>query len=73
MTCFKLTIKTLEQGAKIRTKLTIKTSERRQWRHSGVIIVHFEQVNAGWEVLTAKFCFHERVQKNWGALENLRL
>ena len=26
----------------------IKTPERRHWRRSGVFIVNFEQVNAGW-------------------------
>ena len=30
------------------SKLTIKTPERRHWRHSGVIIVNFEHVIAGW-------------------------
>ena len=31
------------------SKLTIKTPERRHWRRSGVCIVNFEQVNAGWD------------------------
>ena len=30
------------------SKLTIKTPERRHWRRSGVFIVNFEQVIAGW-------------------------
>ena len=30
------------------SKLTIKTSERRQWHRSGVDIVNFEYVNADW-------------------------
>ena len=27
------------------SKLTIKTPERRQWRHSGLFIVNFEQIS----------------------------
>ena len=29
-------------------KLTIRTPERRQWHRSSVVIVNFEQINAGW-------------------------
>ena len=32
----------------IRSKLTIKTPERRHWHTSGVFIVNFEHVNAVW-------------------------
>ena len=31
-------------------KLTIKLPERRQWRRSGIFIVNFEHVIAGWAV-----------------------
>ena len=31
-------------------KLTIKTPEQRHWRRSGVFIVNFEHVIAGWEI-----------------------
>ena len=41
-----LTIETPEKGVKsIKTELTIKTPERRQWRCSGVSIVNFEQIS----------------------------
>ena len=43
-TCSKLTIETLKQGLKCVPKLSIKTSERRKWRHSGVFIVNFEHI-----------------------------
>ena len=33
------------------SKLTIKAPERPQWRCSGVFIVNFEQLNAGWGLL----------------------
>ena len=36
------------------SKLTINTPERRQWRRSGVFIVNFEQVNAGWVAFLKK-------------------
>ena len=35
----------------MRSKLAIKTTEWRQWYFSGVFIVDFEQVNAGWEAV----------------------
>ena len=31
------------------SKLTMKTSERRHFRRSGVFIVNYEQVNTGWD------------------------
>ena len=42
--CSKLTIKTLEQFVKC-SMLTIKITERRQWRLSGVFIVNFENIS----------------------------
>ena len=36
-------------SCEIYSKLTIKTPDRRQWRRSGVFIVNFEHVIAGWE------------------------
>ena len=44
ITCSKLTIKTLEQKVKYVQKLSLKTSERRQWC-SGVFIVNFEHIS----------------------------
>ena len=32
----------------ISSKLTVKTPERRHWHRSGVFIVNFEHVIAGW-------------------------
>ena len=37
-----LTVETVEQDVK--SKLTIKTPERRQWRRSGVFIINFEHL-----------------------------
>ena len=63
-TCSKLTIETLEECVKYVLKLTIKTPDRCQWRHSGIFIVNFdhiscllqffyffnfEHVNGGWD------------------------
>ena len=46
----------------IYSKLTIKTPERRQWLRSGVLIVNFAHVIAGWEdirtTLTSLFCLY---------------
>ena len=42
--CSKSTIKPLEEGVKICSKLTIKTPEQRQWRRSGVFNVKFEHI-----------------------------
>ena len=50
-TCSKLTIETLKEGGcEICSKLTIKTPELCQWCRSGVFIVNFKHVIAGWEV-----------------------
>ena len=57
---FKVNDRNTRTRCEICSKLTIKTPERRHWRHSGVFIVNFEhishlvsiaefeQVNAGW-------------------------
>ena len=44
------TIETLQKGVKY-SKLTIKTSERRQWCRSGVFIFNFEQISDIFPVL----------------------
>ena len=41
----KVNNKNIRTGCEIRLKLTIKLSERRQWRHSGVFIVNFEHIS----------------------------
>ena len=42
----KSTIETLENGLKfVHSKLTKKTPEWRQWRHSGDFIVNFEHIS----------------------------
>ena len=46
---FKVNCRRTRTRCEICSKLTIKTLERPQWRCSGVFIVNFEQVNAGWE------------------------
>ena len=46
----KVTMKALEQGVKICSKLTIKTPERWQRHRSAVFIVNFEHVIAGWVI-----------------------
>ena len=33
------------------SKLTIKTPERRHWRHLGVFVVNIEEVNSGWALI----------------------
>ena len=38
------TTETLEKGVKMRSKSTIKTPERRQWRRSGDFIVDVEYI-----------------------------
>ena len=78
-TCWKLTIKTLEQRCEICSKLTIKTPKRRQWRRFGVFIVNFEhvshlcssvsivnfgQVNASWNVKTKKGILKQRLWRH---------
>ena len=45
----KVNIRNTRTRCEICLKLTVKTPERRQWRHSGVFIVNFEQVSADWE------------------------
>ena len=40
---FKVNNRTTRTRCEISSKLTIKTPERRQWRHSGVFIINFEQ------------------------------
>ena len=45
-TCLNLTVETLEEGVKyVQNMLTIKATEQRQWRRSGVFIVNFEQIS----------------------------
>ena len=41
----KVNNKSTRTRCEICSKLTIKTLERRQWRHSGVFIVHFEHIS----------------------------
>ena len=68
-TCSKLTIETLEQRCEICSKLTIKPPKRRQWHRfvgfivkfehishlcSGVSIVNFKHVIAGWDIAERK-------------------
>ena len=45
LSCSNLTIETLEAWCEICSKLTIKTSEWRQWRCSDTFIVNFEHVS----------------------------
>ena len=40
------------------SKITSKTPERRQWRHSGVFIVKFEHIIADWDAM------HKNVMMN---------
>ena len=42
-------METREQMCEICSKLRIKTPEGHQWLCFGVIIIDFEQVNAGWD------------------------
>ena len=65
--CSKLTIvETLEQGD-ICSKLTIKTPERHQWRHFGIVIDDFEHISH--LVLVFLFLFYvsifEQVIASW--------
>ena len=41
---FKVNNKNTREMCEIRSKLTIKTSERLHWRRSGVFIVNFEHI-----------------------------
>ena len=45
---FKVNNRNTRTSCEIRSKLTIKTPEQRQWSRSGVFIVNFEHVIAGW-------------------------
>ena len=51
---FKVNNESTRARCEIRSKLTIKTPERRDWRRSSISIVNFEQVNTGWEVADIK-------------------
>ena len=42
---FKVNNRNTRTKCEIYSKLTIKTPERRQWRHSGVFIVNFEHIS----------------------------
>ena len=42
---FKVSNRNTRTRCEIGSKLTIKTPERRQWRHSGVFIVNFEHIS----------------------------
>ena len=42
---FKVNDKSTRTRCEICSKLTIKTTERRHWRHSGVFIVNFEHIS----------------------------
>ena len=41
----KVNIRNTRTRCKICSKLTIKIPERRQWRHSGILIVNFEHIS----------------------------
>ena len=45
---FNVNNRNIRTSCEICSKLTTKPPERSQWRHSGVFIVNFDQVNAGW-------------------------
>ena len=45
---FKINNRNTRTRCEICSKLSIKTPERSHWRRSGVSIVNFEQLNAGW-------------------------
>ena len=42
---FKVNNRNTRKRCKIYSKLTVKTPERRHWRHSGVFIVNFEHIS----------------------------
>ena len=46
---FKVNNKNTRTRCEICSKLTIKRPERCQWRRSGILIVNFEHVIAGWK------------------------
>ena len=67
---FKVNNRNTRPRREICLKLTIKTPEQRQCRRSGVVLVNFEHVIAGWAV-TGK-CFSSILSimnlKNTGSL-----
>ena len=48
---FKVNNRNTRARCEICSELTIKIPEQRQWRRSGIFIVNFKQVNAGWDIL----------------------
>ena len=42
---FKITNRNTRKRCQICSRLTIKTSDRRQWRRSGVFVVNFEHIS----------------------------
>ena len=42
---FKVSSRNTRAWCEICSKLTVKTPERRHWRHSGVFVVNFEQIS----------------------------
>ena len=76
---FKVSNRNTGKRSEICSKLTIKTLERRQWRHSGVFIVNFEdishlffsvsivdfeQANVSWEIMKLLFHVNEAFPEN---------
>ena len=65
----KVNSKNTRTRCEICLKLTIKTTERPDCCRSGVVIVNFEQVNAGWEVLIKgaipRIFREKRQEKQW--------
>ena len=62
---FKVNNESTRARCEIRSKLTIKTPERRDWRRSSIFIVNFEQVNTGWEVADIKIDYIQLQQDIW--------
>ena len=68
---FKVNNRNTRKRCKIYSKSRIKTPERRQWRHSGVFIVNFEQIFASFSsVSIADF---ERVNVSWAVTYLMRM
>ena len=71
---FKVNNRNTRTRYEICSKLTIKIPERRHWRRSGIFIVNFEQVNAGWEeyFLPSEFrlCTHGDYMQVYLAIRN---
>ena len=42
---FKINNRNIKKRCEIRSKLTIKTPERRHWRHSGALVVNFKHIS----------------------------